>query len=56
MTRDKSAKKYDNITNILWQDNMTTMIVHDIRELAFDIIASVREKFGIELHPEVNIL
>ncbi|GAB3295104.1 UDP-N-acetylmuramate dehydrogenase [Hymenobacter tenuis] len=28
----------------------------DIRELAFDIIASVREKFGIELHPEVNIL
>ncbi|GAB3236791.1 UDP-N-acetylmuramate dehydrogenase [Hymenobacter seoulensis] len=29
---------------------------HDIRELAFDIIASVREKFGIELHPEVNIL
>ncbi|UPL47515.1 UDP-N-acetylmuramate dehydrogenase [Hymenobacter sublimis] len=29
---------------------------HDIRELAHDIIASVREKFGIELHPEVNIL
>ncbi|RSK45068.1 UDP-N-acetylmuramate dehydrogenase [Hymenobacter rigui] len=29
---------------------------HDIRELAYDIIASVREKFGIELHPEVNIL
>ncbi|GGG55011.1 UDP-N-acetylmuramate dehydrogenase [Hymenobacter glacieicola] len=28
----------------------------DIRELAHDIIASVREKFGIELHPEVNIL
>ncbi|RSK24011.1 UDP-N-acetylmuramate dehydrogenase [Hymenobacter metallilatus] len=28
----------------------------DIRELAYDIIASVREKFGIELHPEVNIL
>ncbi|GAB2786735.1 UDP-N-acetylmuramate dehydrogenase [Hymenobacter luteus] len=28
---------------------------HDIRELAHDIIASVREKFGIELHPEVNI-
>ncbi|WP_139921224.1 UDP-N-acetylmuramate dehydrogenase [Hymenobacter sp. DG01] len=27
----------------------------DIRELAHDIIASVREKFGIELHPEVNI-
>ncbi|UYZ63819.1 UDP-N-acetylmuramate dehydrogenase [Hymenobacter weizhouensis] len=28
----------------------------DIRDLAHDIIASVREKFGIELHPEVNIL
>ncbi|SNR59084.1 UDP-N-acetylmuramate dehydrogenase [Hymenobacter mucosus] len=27
----------------------------DIRELAHDIIASVREKFGVELHPEVNI-
>ncbi|RPD48018.1 UDP-N-acetylmuramate dehydrogenase [Hymenobacter sediminis] len=27
----------------------------DIRELAHDIIGSVREKFGIELHPEVNI-
>jgi UDP-N-acetylmuramate dehydrogenase len=29
---------------------------HDIQQLAYDIIASVREKFGIELHPEVNIL
>ncbi|AHJ97393.1 UDP-N-acetylmuramate dehydrogenase [Hymenobacter swuensis] len=29
---------------------------HDIQELAHDIISSVREKFGIELHPEVNIL
>ncbi|MCR5889764.1 UDP-N-acetylmuramate dehydrogenase [Hymenobacter sp. J193] len=28
----------------------------DIRDLAFEIIASVREKFGVELHPEVNIL
>jgi UDP-N-acetylmuramate dehydrogenase len=28
----------------------------DIRDLAFEIIASVREKFGIELHPEVNIM
>ncbi|QIX60086.1 UDP-N-acetylmuramate dehydrogenase [Hymenobacter sp. BT18] len=28
----------------------------DIRNLAFEIIASVREKFGVELHPEVNIL
>ncbi|RYU81230.1 UDP-N-acetylmuramate dehydrogenase [Hymenobacter persicinus] len=28
----------------------------DIRDLAQDIIASVREKFGVELHPEVNIL
>ncbi|TGE16454.1 UDP-N-acetylmuramate dehydrogenase [Hymenobacter elongatus] len=27
-----------------------------IRDLAHEIIASVREKFGIELHPEVNIL
>ncbi|SNC61415.1 UDP-N-acetylmuramate dehydrogenase [Hymenobacter gelipurpurascens] len=27
----------------------------DIRDLAQEIIASVREKFGIELHPEVNI-
>ncbi|UOQ52053.1 UDP-N-acetylmuramate dehydrogenase [Hymenobacter cellulosivorans] len=27
-----------------------------IRDLAQEIIASVREKFGIELHPEVNIL
>ncbi|WP_055562321.1 UDP-N-acetylmuramate dehydrogenase, partial [Hymenobacter sp. AT01-02] len=27
----------------------------DIRELAHDIITSVREKFGVELHPEVNI-
>lgn len=29
---------------------------HDIRDLAYEIIASVREKFGIELHPEVNIM
>ena len=28
----------------------------DIRDLAYEIIASVREKFGIELHPEVNIM
>ena len=28
----------------------------DIRDLAYEIIASVREKFGIELHPEVNII
>ncbi len=28
----------------------------DIRDLAFEIIASVREKFGVELHPEVNIM
>ncbi|GAA3922823.1 UDP-N-acetylmuramate dehydrogenase [Hymenobacter algoricola] len=28
----------------------------DIRDLAQEIIASVREKFGVELHPEVNIL
>ncbi len=28
----------------------------DIRDLAYEIIASVREKFGVELHPEVNIL
>ncbi|SHJ26761.1 UDP-N-acetylmuramate dehydrogenase [Hymenobacter daecheongensis DSM 21074] len=27
-----------------------------IRDLAHEIIASVREKFGVELHPEVNIL
>ncbi|TGE28311.1 UDP-N-acetylmuramate dehydrogenase [Hymenobacter metallicola] len=27
-----------------------------IRDLAQEIIASVREKFGVELHPEVNIL
>jgi len=27
----------------------------DIRDLAQEIIASVREKFGVELHPEVNI-
>jgi UDP-N-acetylmuramate dehydrogenase len=26
-----------------------------VRQLAHDIIASVKEKFGIELHPEVNI-
>ncbi|MCC2546385.1 UDP-N-acetylmuramate dehydrogenase [Hymenobacter sp. BT175] len=28
----------------------------DIRDLAHQIIASVREKFGVELHPEVNIM
>ncbi|HEX8425414.1 UDP-N-acetylmuramate dehydrogenase [Hymenobacter sp.] len=28
----------------------------DIRDLAYEIIASVREKFGVELHPEVNIM
>jgi UDP-N-acetylmuramate dehydrogenase len=28
----------------------------DIQALAYEIIASVREKFGIELHPEVNII
>jgi len=27
-----------------------------IKELAFDIQASVSQKFGIELHPEVNII
>lgn len=27
----------------------------DVRELAYKIIASVEEKFGIRLHPEVNI-
>ena len=27
-----------------------------VRQLAFDIIASVEEKFGISLHPEVNIM
>ncbi|MCC3160067.1 UDP-N-acetylmuramate dehydrogenase [Hymenobacter sp. 15J16-1T3B] len=29
---------------------------HEVRALAEEIIASVREKFGIELHPEVNII
>lgn len=28
----------------------------DIQALAHEIIASVREKFGVELHPEVNIM
>ncbi|MBC8085382.1 MAG: UDP-N-acetylmuramate dehydrogenase, partial [Hymenobacter sp.] len=28
----------------------------DIRDLAYEIIASVRAKFGVELHPEVNII
>ncbi|GGF21732.1 UDP-N-acetylmuramate dehydrogenase [Hymenobacter cavernae] len=28
----------------------------DIQNLAQEIIASVREKFGVELHPEVNIM
>ncbi|GAB2468372.1 UDP-N-acetylenolpyruvoylglucosamine reductase [Hymenobacter qilianensis] len=28
----------------------------NIRDLAHEIIASVREKFGVELHPEVNIM
>ncbi|MDX5482927.1 MAG: UDP-N-acetylmuramate dehydrogenase [Hymenobacteraceae bacterium] len=27
-----------------------------VRQLAYDIIASVEEKFGIKLHPEVNIV
>jgi len=27
-----------------------------VRQLAYDIIASVEEKFGIRLHPEVNIM
>ena len=27
-----------------------------VRQLAYDIIASVEEKFGIRLHPEVNII
>ena len=29
---------------------------HDLRRLAEEIIASVSQRFGIELHPEVNIL
>ena len=29
---------------------------HDLRQLAEEIIASVRQQFAIELHPEVNIL
>ncbi|PTX19993.1 UDP-N-acetylmuramate dehydrogenase [Pontibacter mucosus] len=28
----------------------------DIRKLAFEVIASVEQKFGIRLHPEVNIM
>ncbi|HEY4651061.1 MAG TPA: UDP-N-acetylmuramate dehydrogenase [Pontibacter sp.] len=28
----------------------------NVRQLAYDIIASVEEKFGIRLHPEVNIM
>lgn len=28
----------------------------EVRQLAYDIISSVEEKFGIRLHPEVNIL
>jgi UDP-N-acetylmuramate dehydrogenase len=28
----------------------------EVRALAEEIIASVRQQFGIELHPEVNIL
>jgi UDP-N-acetylmuramate dehydrogenase len=44
-------------------DRQALVLVHlggasggELRALAFDIIASVREKFGVELHPEVNIL
>jgi UDP-N-acetylmuramate dehydrogenase len=44
-------------------DRQALVLVHlggasgqDLRILAEDIIASVRQKFGIELHPEVNIL
>jgi UDP-N-acetylmuramate dehydrogenase len=29
---------------------------HEVRQLAEEIITSVRQQFGIELHPEVNIL
>nr|WP_317040466.1 hypothetical protein [Hymenobacter coccineus] len=29
---------------------------HELRLLAEEIIQSVRAQFGIELHPEVNIL
>ena len=44
-------------------DRQALVLVHhggatgqDLRQLAEEIIASVRQQFGIELHPEVNIL
>jgi len=44
-------------------DKQALVLVHlggasgaELCTLAYDIIASVREKFGVELHPEVNIL
>ena len=44
-------------------DRQALVLVHhggatgsELRQLAEDIIASVRQKFGIDLHPEVNIL
>jgi UDP-N-acetylmuramate dehydrogenase len=44
-------------------DRQALVLVHhggatgnDLRALAHDIIASVQQRFGIELHPEVNIL
>ena len=44
-------------------DRQALVLVHhggatgsELRQLAEDIIASIRQKFGIDLHPEVNIL
>ena len=44
-------------------DRQALVLVHhggatgsELRQLAEDIITSVRQKFGIDLHPEVNIL
>ena len=44
-------------------DRQALVLVHhggasgnDLRQLAEEIIASVRQQFGVELHPEVNIL
>ena len=44
-------------------DRQALVLVHhggatgsELRQLAEDIIASVRQKFGVDLHPEVNIL
>ncbi|GAA4365491.1 UDP-N-acetylmuramate dehydrogenase [Hymenobacter saemangeumensis] len=44
-------------------DKQALVLVHlgganggELRALAYDIIASVRDKFGVELQPEVNIL